>query len=102
SVASYLSQPSFHPPMVTVTSPAIDPTLGDVFLTPADGPSQPGALIVNPAGQPVWFQPSPAGTQAADLRVQQYLGQPVLTYWQGRVALGHGIGTGVIDDRTYH
>ena len=28
--------------------------------------------------------------QAADLRVQQYLGQPVLTYWQGRIALGHG------------
>jgi hypothetical protein len=102
SVASYASQPSFHVPAVSVTTPATDPALGDVFLTPADGPSQPGAMIVNPAGQLVWFAPSAPGTQAADLRVQQYLGRPVLTYWQGRVALGHGLGTGIIDDQTYH
>jgi hypothetical protein len=102
SVASYPSQPSFHPPLVAVTTPATDPALGDVFLTPADGPSQAGPMIVNPAGQLVWFAPSPPGTQAADLRVQQYLGRPALTYWQGRIALGHGIGAGIIDDQTYH
>jgi Arylsulfotransferase (ASST) len=102
SVASLLTVPSFHPPTVSVTSPATDPALGDVFLTPADGPSQAGPMIVSPTGQTIWFDPSPPRTQAADLRVQQYLGHPVLTYWQGRIALGHGIGAGIIDDQTYH
>jgi hypothetical protein len=102
TVASLVSVPSIHPPTVAVTTPAADPSLGDVFLTPADGPSQAGPMIVNPAGQMVWFSPSPTGSQAADLRVQQYLGNPVLTYWQGRVALGHGLGSGIIDDQSYH
>ena len=101
AVASFLTLPSIHPPTVTVTSPATDPALGDVFLTPAVGPSQAGPMIVSPTGQTIWFSPSPPGTQAADLRVQQYLGHPVLTYWQGRVALGHGIGAGIIDDQSY-
>jgi hypothetical protein len=101
SVASFATLPSFHPPAVSVTSPAVDPALGDVFLTPADGPSQAGPMIVSPTGQTIWFNPSPPGTQAADLRVQQYLGHPVLTYWQGRIALGHGIGAGIIDDPSY-
>ena len=101
AVASFLTLPSFHPPTVTVTSPATDPALGDIFLTPADGPSQAGPMIVSPTGQTLWFNPSAAGTQAADLRVQQYLGHPVLTYWQGRVALGHGLGTGIIADQAY-
>jgi Arylsulfotransferase (ASST) len=84
-----------------VTTPASDPALGDVFLTPADGPSQAGAMIVNPAGQLVWFAPAAPGNHAADLRVQQYLGRTVLTYWQGRISYGHGIGTGVIDNQAY-
>jgi hypothetical protein len=88
--------------MVTVTTPAADPALGDVFLTPAEGSIQPGAMIVNPAGQLVWFAPSPPGKQSEDLRVQQYLGRKVLTYWQGYIALGHGIdGVGVIDNTAY-
>jgi hypothetical protein len=102
TVASFGSVPSIHPPTIAVTTPAADPSLGDVFLTPAGGASQAGPMIVNPAGQMVWFSPSPTGSQAADLRVQQYLGHPVLTYWQGRVALGHGLGSGIIDDQSYH
>ena len=102
TVASLVSVPSIHPPTIAVTTPAADPALGDVFLTPVDGPSQAGSMIVNPAGQMVWFSPVPPGSQAADLRVQQYLGHPVLTYWQGRVALGHGLGSGIIDDQSYH
>ncbi|HVC85230.1 MAG TPA: arylsulfotransferase family protein [Solirubrobacteraceae bacterium] len=102
TVASLASVPNIHPPTIAVTTPAADPALGDVFLTPVDGASQAGAMIVNPAGQMVWFSPAPPGSQATDLRVQQYLGHPVLTYWQGRVALGHGLGSGIIDDQSYH
>ena len=31
----------------------------------------------------IWFSPVPAGQSASDLRVQRYLGKPVLTWWQG-------------------
>ncbi|HEY7966983.1 MAG TPA: arylsulfotransferase family protein [Solirubrobacteraceae bacterium] len=100
--ASYASLPTIHPPTVTVTTPALNPRLGDIFLTPVDGNVQAGAMIVNPQGQLVWWAPATPGHQAADLRVQDYLGHPVLTYWTGEIAFGHGIdGTGVIDDTSY-
>jgi hypothetical protein len=99
---SFLSAPTIHPPTVTVNTPAADPALGDVFLTPAEGSDQPGAMIVNPDGALVWYQPAALRTEIEDLRVQQYLGQPVLTYWQGGIALGHGVdGTGYIDSTSY-
>jgi hypothetical protein len=101
AIASYASLPAIHPPVVSVTTPAADPALGDIFLTPADGAPQAGAMIVNPAGQMVWFAPAPPGTQDADLRVQQYLGREVLTYWQGRITLGHGVGAEIIDNTSY-
>ena len=99
--SSFLTAPTLRPPTITVTAPAADPALGDIFLTPADGGLQAGPMIVNPAGQLVWFAPEPADAQATDLRVQPYLGQNVLTYWQGRVVLGHGSGSGVIDNASY-
>jgi hypothetical protein len=99
---SFLSAPTLHPPTVRVITPAADPALGDVFMTPAEGSYQPGAMIVNPSGQLVWFTPAPLGDELEDLRVQQYLGQTVLTYWQGGIALGHGVdGVGVIDSTSY-
>jgi hypothetical protein len=98
---SFVSLPQLHPPTVTVTTPAADSAAGDVFLTPKDGASQPGAMIVSPAGQLVWFAPSPPNLEAADLRVQQYLGQTVLTYWQGAIDLNHGVGEGLIDNTSY-
>jgi hypothetical protein len=101
--ASFVSEPTIRPPLISVTTPAANPTLGDVFMTPADGGVQPGAMIVNPIGQMVWFSPAPPGFQDADLRIQNYLGRSVLTYWQGRIALGHGTdGVGVIDNSNYH
>jgi hypothetical protein len=101
--ASFVSEPTIHPPLISVTTPAVDPALGDIFMTPVDGSIQAGAMIVNPAGQMVWFSPAPPGRQDTDLRVQSYLGHSVLTYWQGRVALGHGVdGAGVIDNTSYH
>jgi hypothetical protein len=101
SEQNFVSLPNIHPPTVTVTTPAADPGLGDLFLAPKDGASQPGAMIVNPAGQLVWFSPSPPGQEAADLRVQTYLGHTSLTYWQGSIDLNHGIGEGVIDNTHY-
>jgi hypothetical protein len=40
-------------------------------------------------------------TSTSDLRVQEYRGKPVLTWWQGYVSDGVGIGEGVIDNTSY-
>jgi hypothetical protein len=73
----------------------------DVFLTPQYGPVQNGPEIVDPNGQLIWFDPLPAGNMAADLQVQQYRGQPVLTWWQGYSAQGMGFGQDMIYDTSY-
>jgi len=50
---------------------------------PYSGPGQYGPMILDENGGLVWFKPlSPQGTRAADFRVQQYEGRPVLTWWQ--------------------
>jgi Arylsulfotransferase (ASST) len=94
-----VSRPDLQPPPVTVTVPTADRN-GDLFLTPAYG-SQSGPMVVSPTGRLVWFSPEPANTVAANLQVQRYLGRRVLTYWQGGIALGHGLGEGVILDAGY-
>jgi hypothetical protein len=99
-VMSFRSRPDLTPPTVEITKPSDDRS-GDVFLAPQQGPVQNGPMIVGPNGQLVWFQPLPAGQEAADFRVQRFHGRPVLTWWQGRSGAGVGIGEDVIDDSSY-
>jgi hypothetical protein len=58
-------------------------------------------MIIDGSGNLVWFKPLPARTLATDLRVQQYQGKPVLTWWQGFMGAGVGVGEGVINDTAY-
>jgi len=75
---------------------------GLVFATPYEGPSAAGPLIFDQAGNVVWFAPLPRGIAAANLQVQQYDGQPVLTYWRGRIPpQGFGQGEEVILNSSY-
>ena len=79
---SFYSRPELRPPDLTVSSKAQTAT-GDLFLAPYSGVGQYGPMILDEHGNLVWFKPlSPAGTRAADFRVQQYEGKPVLTWWQ--------------------
>ena len=39
-------------------------------------------MILDGSGQLMWFKPLAKGTRAADFRVQEFNGQPVLTWWQ--------------------
>ena len=50
-------------------------------------------MILDPSGRLLWFKPLPRYTSATNLRVQEYAGQPVLTWWQGDISI-HGFGTG--------
>jgi len=98
------SRPDLQPPTIAVTTPAAPATApGYVLSTPYSGPGQDGPLIFDDSGQVVWFDPLPYGTEATNLQVQSYFGQPVLTWWQGYIpAQGFGEGVEVIDSTSYH
>jgi hypothetical protein len=101
-VQGFHSRPDLQPPVVTVTaqSPALAP--GDLFVAPYTGPGQAGPMILDSSGGLIWFKALPRYTSATDFRVQQYLGKPVLTWWQGNISVhGFGLGEAVIADASY-
>ena len=60
-------------------------------------------MIYDEAGNLVWFDPLPQGTESTNLQVQSLGGKPVLTWWQGYIPpAGFGKGEEVIDDTSYH
>jgi len=100
------SRHDLHPATLTVSA-AHGPTApGDLFVglfsAPFQvGPGQVGPAIFDTNGRLVWFHPLPAGQVALDVKVQQYAGKPVLTWWQGFVNVGIGVGVGVLFDTSY-
>jgi Arylsulfotransferase (ASST) len=78
----FVSRPELQPPTVTVSADTGTHEPGDIFLAPYAGPGQYGPMILDGEGNLVWFKPIPRGSRAADLRVQEYEGKPVLTWWQ--------------------
>ena len=110
---AYVSRPDLNPPVVEVIVPAQGTAPGYLFLAPFDisaatgaytstpaSESHSGPLIVDEYGEPVWFLPQGAVT-AMGLRVQQYEGRDVLTWYEGTVLGPYG-GDFVIYDPTYH
>ncbi len=98
----FRSRPDLRPPTVAVTtdSPGLAP--GDEFVAPYTGPGQAGPMILDPKGGLLWFKPLPRDQFATDLRVQEYAGRPVLSWWQGDITVhGFGVGEDVIADATY-
>jgi hypothetical protein len=100
---TFHSRPDLTPASVeiTKTDPAPGPDGDNIFLTPQQGPTQNGAMILNKEGTLLWFQPVPQGDMAANLQVQRYEGQPVLTWWQGYSGAGVGAGEDVIENPSY-
>ncbi|WP_422933102.1 arylsulfotransferase family protein [Sinomonas sp. P47F7] len=83
-------------PHVNVWSSGVT-AAGLVFAGPMGHGSN--GLILDNSGHPVWMEPTGAGV--TDLKVQQYRGMPVLTYWSGKGIGGHGEGAGIIKDTSY-
>ena len=99
---TFHSRPDLRPPLVSVTTSSPRVSTGSIFITPYAGPGQAGPMILDDSGKVVWYAPLPLHTIATDLRVQQYRGSPVLTWWQGLVnSRGFGLGEGVIDSTSY-
>ena len=98
----FLSRPDLAPPTVTGGARAAGASSQDIFIAPYAGTGQYGPMILDPAGRLLWFKALPAGTRSADLRVQQYEGKPVLTWWQDPISSGGHTGSGlVIADSSY-
>jgi Arylsulfotransferase (ASST) len=96
----FVSRPDLQPPTVTVTAnagaQASSASPEDVFLAPYAGPGQYGPMILDGTGKLLWFKPIPTGERAADVRVQEYEGQPVLTWWQDPLVVDGRSDAGVV------
>jgi hypothetical protein len=99
---TYRTRPDLRIPAPIVTTLRAGVTPGLIMLAPynAPGNAQAGAVIVDDAGELIWENPL-AGLVTTDFRVQRYMGRPALTWWQGLIRLGHGVGHYVIADDTY-
>jgi hypothetical protein len=88
------TQPRLQPPQLHISTDKAGLGRGLIFTAPfknADVASpevgQPGALLMDTRGNPVWFQPAPGDTDDEDFQPQTLQGKPVLTFWQGVIAL---------------
>ena len=107
NVLAFRSRPDFSPPGVGVVTPAREGVApGYVFVAPKTAPSyegqvQNGPMILDNAGQVVWFRPMRGDdVRAMDFKVQRYKGEPVLTWYEG-VGTTYGRGEYVILDTSY-
>ncbi len=96
------------PPPITVLASKPGQARGLIFVAPKQNPptaTPQGPEIIDDQGRPVWFQAVGPGEQAANFRVQEYRGEPVLTWWQGKNSPsgpGEGQGINYVYDRSYH
>jgi hypothetical protein len=73
-----------------------------IFLnSPWTGPDVGGAIIIDSKGELVWFRPDTSTKRIMNFNVQSLNGEPVLTWFQGRLVRGHLEGVAVIADNTY-
>jgi len=95
------TRPDLRIPALTVTKSEHGASGDPIFIAPYNAPvGQAGAVIVDAKGEPIWENPL-AGRVTTNFRVQRYRGSPVLTWWEGDIELGHGVGEYVIADTSY-
>jgi hypothetical protein len=99
-VWAFYSRPELSPAAVEMTTTQAhgDTAPGYIFAALKEGAGEHGPMIIDNQGQLVWF-----GTyrSARDFKMQYYQGKPVLTWWEGKVVAGHGVGEYVIFDSSY-
>src|SRR3712207_797764 len=101
-VMNFRSRPDLSPPTVEVTTHAHGTAPGYILVAPKKGVGQYGPMILDDSGQLVWFRPlQDKDEYAMDFKVQNYRGEPVLTWAEGRVVAGHGLDEYVILDSSY-
>jgi hypothetical protein len=97
------SAPRLTPPQLQVTARGEQLSSGYLFAAPYSGPGPSGPVIFDDEGNLVWFHPLPVQLAAANLQVQQYGPEQVLTWWEGYITpQGFGQGEEIIDNNAYH
>jgi Arylsulfotransferase (ASST) len=95
------TRPDLQIPALTVAQVEEGASTEPIFIAPYNAPNaQVGAVITDNSGQPIWENPL-AGKITTNFQVQRYHGSPVLTWWEGSIELGHGVGEYVIADSSY-
>ncbi len=95
------TRPDLRIPALTVTRREAQASGDPIFIAPYNVPvGQVGAVIVAADGQPIWENPL-EGKVTTNFRVQSYRGEPVLTWWEGLIEYGHGVGEYAIADSAY-
>src|SRR5918993_1125986 len=97
-VRTFRSRPELTPPAIEITHQAHDTGPGYIFVAAKKGAGQDGPMIFDNLGRLVWFSKD---RYATDFKVQLYMGEPVLTWWEGEIVAGHGEGEYVIFDDSY-
>jgi hypothetical protein len=95
----FRSRPDLQPPPVRILRAASGTAPGFLFLAPSSGPGQHGPMIVDDAGEVVWFRPT--GLPSMNFRVATLHGRRVLTWWEALPGGGLGRGEHVIADDSY-
>ena len=104
AVDRFRSRRDLEAPVVRITRRARGTQPGYIFLapfSPKGSPRPDGPLITDDRGDLVWFKPVRRGTAVTDLKVQQLRGEPVITWWEGRFAIGWGYGAYKVFDSAY-
>jgi Arylsulfotransferase (ASST) len=98
----WVTRPDLRIPGLTVTRRERGVSDDPIFIAPYNAPNgaQAGAVIVDNEGRPLWENPI-ASKVTTNFRVQSYRASPVLTWWEGTIELGHGVGEYVIADSSY-
>ncbi len=97
-VWSFRSRADLAPGAVEVTNRAQGTSFGYILVALKEGAGEHGPMIVDDLGQLVWFGKY---RSARDFKMQYYQGRTVLTWWEGKVVAGHGVGEYVIFDGSY-
>ena len=98
----YRSRPGLVPSKVVLESYGGETAPGYLFLSPKGGKGSDGAMILDDAGEVVWYFPAVVSTERIyDFKVVDFRGEPALVWWQGIAYIGHGFGHWIVANRAY-
>jgi hypothetical protein len=115
----FVTEPGLTPPKITMNksskrargngsvlltplpSPVVHPESNNTVTINPVGPG--GPMIIDGGGNLVWFRQLAPPEVAANLRLQNFEGRKVLTWWEGTVTpAAFGVGGGVIANHAYN
>ncbi len=98
----FQTAPTLQPMKVQILTSHKGTAPGDIFIAPFKDfavmsplVGQPGPLILDNQGRPIWSHPVPSTQEALDFQTQTLNGKPVLSWWQGPLILPPATPAGV-------